>query len=55
MTAARVAEIGLTALEKGKAVAVTHRLDRLWIALTRVLPRSLPPRLAARFFKAVRL
>lgn len=55
MTAAQVAEIGLAALEKGRAVVVTHGLDRLWIALTRVLPRSLPPRLAARFFKAVRL
>jgi short-subunit dehydrogenase len=55
MTAERVAEIGLSALEKGKAVAVTHGLDKIWIAMTRVLPRSLPPRLAARFFPTVRL
>jgi short-subunit dehydrogenase len=55
MTAEEVAEIGLAALGKGKAVVVTHRFDRLWISLTRVLPRSLPPKLAGRFFRAVRL
>ncbi|HUM02588.1 MAG TPA: SDR family oxidoreductase [Thermoanaerobaculia bacterium] len=55
MTAARVAERGLTALGKGRAVVVTHGFDRLWIAMTRVLPRSVPPRLAAAFFTRTRL
>ncbi len=55
MTAEEVAEIGLTALERRKAVVVTHRFDRIWIALTRAVPRSLPPRLARRFFQSVRL
>lgn len=55
MTAEAVAEIALAALEKGKAVAVTHRLDKVWIGTLRALPRSLPPRLAARFFRSMRL
>lgn len=55
MTAGRVAQLGLDALGKGRAVVVTHGLDRLWIAMTRILPRSLPPRLAAAFFARTRL
>ena len=55
MTPEAVAEFGLRALEKGKAVAVTHLLDRIWIAAGRLVPRSVPPKLAARFFAATRL
>jgi short-subunit dehydrogenase len=55
MTAEEVAEIGLRALRRGKAVVVTHPFDRIWIAMTRALPRSLPPRLARRFFGSVRV
>jgi len=54
MTADAVAEAGLRALAAGKAVAVTHPLDRLWIAATRFLPRGVPPRLAAAFFARTR-
>jgi hypothetical protein len=46
-----VARIGLRALERGKAFAVTHPLDRLWIAAGRLLPRTTPPRIAAGMFK----
>jgi hypothetical protein len=55
MTADAVAGIGLAALERGKAVAVTHPLDRLWIASGRLLPRSVPTKLAARFLAKTRL
>ena len=55
MTADAVAEAGLRALAAGKAVAVTHPLDRLWIAATRFLPRGVPPRLAAAFFARTRV
>jgi short-subunit dehydrogenase len=55
MTAERVAEIGLDALGKGRAVVVAHGLDRLWIAMTRFLPRSVPLRLAAAFFAKTRV
>ncbi len=55
MTPEEVAEIGLAALEKGKAVVVPHWRDRIWIVMTRAVPRSLPPRLARRFFRSVRL
>jgi short-subunit dehydrogenase len=51
MSAERVAEIGLNAVERGRAVAVTHPLDRAWIEAGRFAPRSLPPRLAAWLFK----
>lgn len=55
MTAEEVAEIGLAALARRKAVVVPHLFDRIWIAMTRAVPRSLPPRLARRFFQSVRL
>lgn len=55
LPADRVAELGLAAVARGRAVVVTHRLDRVWIALTRILPRSVPPKLAAAFFRKTRL
>ena len=55
MTAEQVARIGLDALGKGRAFVVTHGLDRLWIAMTRFLPRSIPPRLVAAFFSRTRV
>ena len=55
MTPDAVAAIGLTALEKNKAVAVTHILDRLWIASGRLVPRSIPPKIAAAVFSKTRL
>lgn len=55
MTAEAVAASGLRALEAGRPFVVTHPIDRLWIALGRVLPRSLPPRIAAAVFSKTRL
>lgn len=55
MRADDVAEIGLRALEDGKAVVVTHLFDRLWIASGRLVPRGVPPKIAAAIFKRTRL
>ncbi len=55
MDADRVAEIGLQALERGRAVVVTHPLDRAWIFASRLLPRVVPRRLAAALFSRSRL
>lgn len=45
-----VAERGLRALEKGRAVSITSPRDRVWIALLRLVPRGLPPKVAAALF-----
>src|SRR5258706_2481522 len=50
MRAEDVAEIGLHALERGRAVVVPHPLDRLWIFGGRLVPRAFPRRSAARLF-----
>jgi uncharacterized protein len=50
-----VAKIGLEAVRKGKAVVVTHPLDRLWIAAGKLVPSSVPARIGARFFQKARL
>jgi uncharacterized protein len=55
LSAGEVAEAGLRALEKGRPFVVPHPLDRLWIASLRLVPRSLPPKLAAAFFRRSRL
>jgi short-subunit dehydrogenase len=55
MTPGAVAGIGLRALEKEKAVAVTHILDRLWIVSGRLVPRTIPPKIAAAVFARTRL
>jgi short-subunit dehydrogenase len=55
MSADGVAEAGLRALEKGRPFVVPHPLDRLWISSLRLVPRWLPPRLAAAFFRRSRL
>ena len=54
MSADAVAEAGLRALAAGKAVAVTHPLDRAWIAAGRLVPRSVPAKLGAFFFSRTR-
>jgi len=51
MRAEDVAEIGLHALERGRAVVVPHPLDRLWIFGGRLVPRAFPRRIAARLFR----
>jgi len=55
MSAEAVAKIGLEALRKGKAFAVTHPLDRLWIASGRLVPRWVPAKIGARFFAKAKL
>lgn len=55
MTAEAVAKVGLAAVRKGKAFAVTHPLDRLWIASGRLVPRAVPARIGARFFRKAKL
>jgi short-subunit dehydrogenase len=55
MTAEAVAAVGLEALRKRKAVAVTHPLDRLWIAAGKLVPRWVPARIGAVFFSTAKL
>lgn len=55
MSAEAVARIGLEALRKRRAFVVTHPLDRLWIASGRLVPRSIPAKIGARFFRNARL
>ncbi len=55
MSAEAVAEAGLRALASGKAVAVAHPLDRVWIAAGRLVPRWVPAKLGALFFSRTRL
>lgn len=55
MTPEAVAKIGLEALEKRKAYVVTHILDRAWIASGRLVPRSVPVKVAAAVFSKTRL
>jgi uncharacterized protein len=55
MTPQAVAKIGLEALEKKRAYVVTHFLDRAWIASGRLVPRSVPVKLAAAIFSRTRL
>lgn len=45
-----VAEVGLVAVERGRALVVTHPLDRLWIFTMRFLPRSWPAKVAGAIF-----
>jgi short-subunit dehydrogenase len=55
MSAEAVAMIGLKALRKKKAFAVTHPLDRLWIASGRLVPRAVPAKIGATFFRKAKL
>lgn len=55
MSAEDVAKIGLEAVRKGKAVVVTHPLDRAWIAAGRLVPRWVPARLGVRFFRKTKI
>jgi short-subunit dehydrogenase len=55
MTPEAVAKIGLEALRKKRAFVVTHPLDRAWIASGRLVPRSVPVKLAAAIFSRTRL
>ena len=55
MTAEAVARIGLKAVRKRKAFVVTHPLDRVWIASGRLVPRSVPAKMGARFFSKAKL
>ena len=55
MTPDAVAKIGLEALRKEKAYVVTHLLDRAWIASGRLVPRSVPVKVAAAVFSKTRL
>jgi short-subunit dehydrogenase len=50
-----VAKIGLEALRKKKAYVVTHPLDRAWIASGRLVPRSVPVKLASAVLSRTRL
>ena len=55
MTAETVARAGLEAVRGRRAVAVVHPLDRAWIAAGRLVPRGVPAKLGARFFRKTRL
>jgi short-subunit dehydrogenase len=55
MTAEAVATAGLEALRRGKGLAVTHPLDRLWIASGKLVPRWVPAKFGARFFRKAKI
>ena len=55
MTADAVAKAGLEALRKRKSLVVTHPLDRLWIASGKLVPRWVPAKIGARFFRKAKL
>jgi short-subunit dehydrogenase len=54
LSAETVAEAGLRGLARGKAVVVPNPLDAAWIFTGRLVPRSLPPRIAAAVFSRLR-
>lgn len=53
-TPEKVAASGLRALDRGHAFHVSHPLDRVWIASGRLVPRTWPAKIAARFFAKMR-
>jgi hypothetical protein len=55
MSPGDVAAAGLRALDRGVSYAVTHPLDRVWIAAGRLAPRTWPPKIAARLFRRTKL
>lgn len=54
LSAETVAEAGLRGLERGKALVVPNLLDSAWIFTGRLVPRSLPPRIAAAVFSRLK-
>ncbi len=54
LSAETVAEAGLRGLERGRAVVVPNLLDSAWIFAGRLVPRSLPPRIAAAVFSRLK-
>lgn len=54
LSAETVAEAGLRGLERGRAVVVPNPLDRAWVFTGRLVPRSLPPKVAAAVFSRLK-
>ncbi len=54
LSAETVAEAGLRGLERGRAVVVPNLLDSAWIFTGRLVPRALPPKLAAALFSRLK-
>lgn len=54
LSAGTVAEAGLRGLDRGKAVVVPNLLDSAWVFTGRLVPRTLPPRIAAAVFSRLR-
>ena len=54
LSAETVAEAGLRGLARGKAAVVPNFLDAAWIFTGRLVPRSLPPRVAAAVFSRLK-
>lgn len=49
-----VAEAGIRGLERGKSLVVPNLLDSAWIFTGRLVPRSVPPKIAAVVFSRLR-
>lgn len=54
LSAEAVAEAGLRGLARGKAVVVPNPLDAAWIFTGRLVPRGVPPKIAAAVFSRLR-
>ena len=54
LSPAAVAEAGLRGLGRGKALVVPNPLDSAWILAQRLVPRAVPPRVAAALFSRLR-
>jgi len=54
LSAGTVAEAGLRGLERGRSVVVPNLLDSAWIFTGRLVPRAIPPKLAAALFSRLK-
>jgi Short-chain dehydrogenases of various substrate specificities len=54
LSAETVAEAGLRGLARGRAVVVPNLLDSAWIFTGRLVPRAVPPKLAAALFSRLK-
>jgi len=54
LSAGTVAEAGLRGLERGRAIVVPNLLDSAWIFTGRLVPRTVPPKIAAAVFSRLK-
>ena len=54
LSAETVAEAGLRGLDRGRAIVVPNLLDSAWILTGRLVPRTVPPKIAAAVFSRLK-